>query len=126
MSEAERLYQELKSGSQDSFQSLSELLLGIEDTAFLKQLSGSLLLKASADNPAFSAINLTEWLFEIDGEADPSQLKSRILDHLKRLLLLPPKDTNTSSMIDQITTYVEQNLSNSGLTLKFISEQVLL
>ncbi|MBC5709541.1 response regulator transcription factor [Hungatella hominis] len=125
MSEAERLYQELKSGSQDSFQSLSELLLGIEDTAFLKQLSGSLLLKASADNPAFSAINLTEWLFEIDAEADPAKLKSRILDHLKRLLLLPPKDTNTSSMIDQITTYVEQNLSNSGLTLKFISEQVL-
>ena len=28
-------------------------------------------------------------------------------------------------MVEQITTYVENNLGNSVLTLKFISEQVL-
>lgn len=125
MSEAERLYQDFKSDSPDVFHSLADLLMGIEDAAFLKQLSGSLLLKAAADTPSFSAVSLTEWLFHIDGEEDIQKLKSFILDCLKRLLLVPAKENSTSSMVDQITSYVEQNLGNSVLTLKFISEQVL-
>lgn len=125
MSETERLYQEFKNDSTDAFHSLADLLMGIEDAAFLKQLSGSLLLKAASDTPSFSAVNLTEWLFKIDGEEDRQTLKSFILDCLKRLLLAPAKENSASSMVEQITSYVEQNLGNSVLTLKFISEQVL-
>ena len=125
MSEAEHLYQQIKHESADIFHSLADLLTGIEDAAFLKQLSGNLLLKAAADNPSCSAVTLTEWLIEIDGETDPKRLKPLILDHLEYLLLSPSKENSASSMVEQITTYVENNLGNSVLTLKFISEQVL-
>ena len=39
MSEAEHLYQQIKHESADIFHSLADLLTGIEDAAFLKQLS---------------------------------------------------------------------------------------
>ena len=42
-----------------------------------------------------------------------------ILDHLEYLLLSPSKENSASSMVEQITTYVENNLGNSVLTLKF-------
>lgn len=125
MAESEKIYQAVLDGSTESIDALIELLSGINDLRFLKQLTSSLLLKITTNDPALSTIHLAESLLYINQVEDLQELKVEMADDLRRLLSAREPQTSVSSMTRQIFGYVEANIQNPNLTLKYIAEQYL-
>lgn len=125
MRQLEKMYQELLAGHEQNLQKMTELMASIENPEFLKQLCGSLFLKLASDSPSLSTYELTQWLIEIQKEKDSGNLKNLITGKIEELTSLNQKSTGLSSMTRQIHNYVEQNLQNPDLTLKYIAESHL-
>ncbi len=124
--ESDRLYQAFKStGDPEEILRLLGLFTGISDLNFCRQLAVSLLLKISADNPALSAMDFTDWLMSLNRENDLEQLKQMIQDKIKQALPCAPQANKVSAMTKQIMRFVEEHLQDQNLTLKFIAENEL-
>ncbi|MDO5415813.1 MAG: response regulator [Lachnospiraceae bacterium] len=122
--EMEKLYLACQNGDAAAVPKLLELLGSISDFRFFKQLSISLVIKASASD---STAALTSWLKNLENEENPDAARQRVTDKLSELLLSasPSEKPHQSSSTRQIIDYIEQNLSNPNLTLKYIAEQQL-
>ncbi|MGN0373132.1 MAG: response regulator, partial [Enterocloster sp.] len=125
ISRIQALYEDIRGGDTEKLQQVAELLDGINNVEFLKQLAGSLFLKLTADLPSLSTFELAEWLLELDREADPVDLKNMIIQKLLTFLNTVQAEAPVSSMTQQIYNYVEENLQDSNLTLKYIAENHL-
>lgn len=123
--EVESLCKEILSGSGSARERLEELLSNVMDPSFLKQLTSSMFLKLTLNNPGFSSTGLTQWLIEAEGETNLENLKEAILTRLDKMLSDIPGGGNVSDMTQQIFQYVRDNLENPNLTLKYIAEQQL-
>lgn len=104
---------------------LAELFSNVMDISFLKQLSSSMFLKLSLSHPELSSSGLTQWLIQAESETDPDALKDSILARLDDMMSAPLKGGNFSDMTQQVFQYVQDNLENPNLTLKYIAEQYL-
>lgn len=125
MTESENLYQSIINGNTQDMDILIELLSGIHDLRFLKQLASSLFLKITAGDASLSTAQLAESLIFINQESNLEALKISVADELKRLLSNHRPKSTVSSMTQQIFAYVEDHIQDPNLTLKYISEQYL-
>lgn len=123
--ETEKLAAISMEGDENAIDTLIELMNGIDNLAFFKQLANALMLKITAANAALSTVDLTEWMLQENQEIDLESLKLSLADRLRRLLNTRPKEGNLSSTVAQICDYVNAHLSDSNLTLKMIAEQHL-
>lgn len=124
--ESERCYQAfMETENPDEIKHLLGLFTGIGDLNFCRQLAVSLLLKISADNPALSAIDFTDWLISLNREENLTQLKIIINDKIKQALLSKHVTSKVSTMTKQIMNYVDEHLQDQNLTLKSIAEHEL-
>ena len=103
------------------------LIDGIEDIDFLKQLVSSLFLKLTANIPALSTLELTEWLMRFDTEMNLIDCKNQVIEKLRSLLFAATAQpaAEGSPMVEQICLYVEQHIGDSNITLKHIAENYL-
>lgn len=125
MAESEKMYQSVMEGNRTSIDALTDLLCGINDLRFLKQLISSLLLKITTNDPSLSTVQLTESLLTINQIEDLHELKLEMADYLRKLLADRRPQNDVTSMTRQIFEYVDENIQNPNLTLKFIAEQYL-
>lgn len=125
MAESEKMYQSVLDGNAASLDSLIDLLCKINDLRFLKQLTSSLLLKITTNDPSLSTVQLTESLLTINQMENLQELKLEMASYLRKLLADRQPQNEVSSMTRQIFKYVEDNIQNPNLTLKFIAEQYL-
>lgn len=125
MAESEKMYQAVMEGNTAALDSLIELLCGINDLRFLKQLTSSLLLKITTSDSSLSTVQLTESLLAINQMEDLQELKLEMAGYLRKLLADHPSQSEVSSMTRQILSYVDENIRNPNLTLKYIAEQYL-
>lgn len=125
MAESEKMYQSVMEGNSTSIDALTDLLCGINDLRFLKQLISSLLLKITTNDPSLSTVQLTESLLTINQIEDLHELKLEMADYLRKLLADRRPQNDVTSMTRQIFEYVDENIQNPNLTLKFIAEQYL-
>ena len=112
-------------GGTDSLAQVEELLNGISNIEFLKQLTGNLLLKITASQPSQSTLELTNWLIQLDRETDLALLREMLLAKLKDIIQAGLTSVQYSSMTQQIFDYVNKNLQDSNLSLKGIAENHL-
>lgn len=119
------LYSQILTGDTNCLNLLIEQLNSISNIAFFKQLSASLLLKVTSDYPSQSTFELTNWLLQIDKEENLVTLKELINGKLKEILRIGTETASYSFMTRQIFEYVNNNLSDSNLTLKHIAENYL-
>lgn len=105
-----------------SIQQARELMDGIDDNDFMKQLVSSLFLKMSSESPNSSSIELAEWLVQMEHEEDRQGLQEMILQRFSRLAETSRISTKCSPMVHQIQDYVSEHLQDSSLTLKQIAE----
>ncbi len=103
----------------------AELLEGIGDADFLKQLANGLLFHIVSSAPGISAYELTEWLIQIHQETDLPALRKMVIEKLKNLSSQSALDRRLSSMTQQICDYVNQNLHDPNMSLKYIAENHL-
>ena len=123
--EMEILCPKCTEGDTDAEERLKELLNNVTDIRFLKQLSSSMFLKITLNNPELSSAGLTELLMQIECMQDIELLKNSVIYKLHEMLSTRPIGKNVSSMTQQIFLYVQDNLEDPNLTLKYIAEQQL-
>lgn len=120
------LYSEDDEYARSSFTSLLELLSQIVDPNFLKQLIASIIMRSSSKAMFFSSLDAVEYLLEINAMDDCNaiykKLAAKLYDILGEFHSTPMKHNALSSRID---AYVRNNLSDTRLSLKWISENYL-
>lgn len=123
--EMEQLCQQYTKGDSETLGRMKELLNNVMDIRFLKQLTSSMFLKLTLNNPCLSSSGLMEWLIQTEGQEDPEPLKTMIIRKLGEIRPIPLHNENFSSMVQQIFQYVRGHLNDPALTLKYIAEQHL-
>ena len=123
-SQMQEIFTSLQEGlhTEDSIQQAKELMDGIDDPDFMKQLVSSLFLKMSSESPNSSSIELAKWLVQMEHEEDRESLQDMILERFSKLAEASRISTKSSPMVHQIQDYVSEHLQDSSLTLKQIAE----
>ncbi len=126
LQELEQLYQILPREAGRAAELLSDFFDRIHDLSFLKQVSCNLILKLSLNNPNLSSADITDLLLEIEGQSDPAALKSAVIQKVPEFLTTSSaKPLPNSAMTQMIFDYVNHNLQNPDLTLKYIADNCL-
>lgn len=118
----ESIIEDVKSGS---FDSLENALAKISNTEFLRQLCSTLLLKLSLSSADITSSYLTDALKGLSDLEDIGEIKEYTSGKLRDIVAEINRNRNESQMTRQIKNYVNDNLSNPQITLKYISENVL-
>ncbi len=117
-----RSIMERRPGALDS---LSELIGNITDITFFKQIVSNLFLKLTLNNPERSSVELTEWLLRIENSQNLVELKNLTVEKAGDFLREPEPEASVSAMTRQIFDYVNENLQDDNLTLKYIAKNFL-
>lgn len=124
--ESERFYQRfIERRNPEEIEHLIGLFDGIGNLNFCRQMAISLFLKISTDGIFLSGTDLTELLTQLNQESSLEQLKIMISDKLRQLLIGNDAKNKLSSITKQIINFVEANIQNQNLTLKYIAEHEL-
>lgn len=109
----------------DALEELTDLIQNISDITFFKQIASNLFLKLTLNNPERSSIELTEWLLEIENGRNLVELKNLTIEKVQDFLKEPALDSSVSAMTQKIFDYVNDNLGDDNLTLKYIAKNYL-
>lgn len=106
---------------------LKELLLTVSDADFLKTLITDLLLKDAVTNSSYykSSIYISEFLVHISQMADTKQIMNLFLDKMDSLFKTLVAPNKCKDFIEKTLCYVNENISDPNLSLKWISENYL-
>lgn len=127
----EKLSFQLMNGNLDSkidvLSDLKELFSSVEDSDFLKSLITNFWLKLpSYSNYAISPVGITEMLLEMNELNRTESICNKLFEKLDELFQNPQtKQGKYKDFIDSILTFVEENLGNPNLSLKWIVENHL-
>lgn len=128
--EAERLtlaaFRNYDAESDQSLDALCQLVGRISNVTFLKQLISTIIMLASSKCYAFPALEAAEFLVQINKLDTTHEILGRLIAQLHSIY---KKNTaakgQTILLSDRIKEFVEENLSDDSLSLKFIAENHL-
>lgn len=106
---------------------LKELFSSVEDSDFLKSLITNFWLKLpNNSNYIVSPVSVTEMLLEMNELSQPKSIREMFFGKLDELFQNPQtKQGKYKDFIDSILAFVEDNLDNPNLSLKWIVENHL-
>ena len=110
---------------EDLISELRSLLTNIDDIAFLKQIISNLMLNLASKLPSFPPVAVTEFLLQLNQIDQIPAIVDAACTTLSSLLSKSRKTTVYSAAVEDIIIYVENNLDNPSLTLKWIAENHL-
>ena len=111
---------------QDRLKELSGILDDVSNPDFLKQLAASILIKFAIGNNAYSSFEITQYLMKLNQETEPEAIRPMLYEKLEQILSAGGNAScNYSEFIEKVMQYVEENISNPNVTLKWISENYL-
>lgn len=120
----ESLYEKAEHGSEEDAQNLITAFGAIQDPVLYRQTAVSFLLKITNDTAESYA--MIEWLKGIETESSVSVLHSKVSGKILEILAARHKKMEADeSLTDRICDYVNRNIDNPLLTLKYICEQYL-
>lgn len=113
-------------GRERSLEELRGILEGIGDPEFLKQAGSRVILRLTAESRFQSPLDSTEFLMSLNQKNDVESLRTAFFDKISQMVM-EPADTgkNYSPFIEDVMKYVDENISNPNLTLKWIAETYL-
>lgn len=107
-------------------QDVKGILDGISSPDFLRQLGSTMIIRLTAEGNFHSPIDATEFLMKLNQQTDLEILRSMLLEKICSMISRPAEDSrNCSALIENVMQYVEENLDNPNLTLKWIAENYL-
>ena len=116
-----------KSPQADVFlEELKSTLDNINNLDFLKQAGSRMVIKFTTGNRYYSSLEATEYLMSLNEQTDIENLRSMLLEKILHILKRPYENPQScSTFIEKVMQYVETNLNNPNLTLKWIAENYL-
>ena len=114
-------------GRQDVYlQDIKGILDGISTPDFLRQVGSTMIIRLTAEGNFHSPIDATEFLMKLNQQTDAEVLRSMLLENIGSMVSRPAEGArNYSALIENVMQYVEENLANPNLTLKWIAENYL-
>ncbi len=120
----ESLYDKAVHGSPEDEQNLISAFAAIKDLVLYRQMAVSFLLKITNDTAESYA--MIEWLKGIETQNSVDVLHDKVSGKIHELLAARRKAQGAEeSLTDRICDYVNRNIDNPLLTLKYICEQYL-
>lgn len=113
--------------TEHSVNDLKELFSSVEDVEFLKSLITNFWLKLpNSLSQAVSPVDMTEFFLEINALQNSHTIRQRLFEKIDEVFQNPlTKQGKYKDFIDSIISFVEENLSNPNLSLKWIVENIL-
>jgi two-component system response regulator YesN len=108
---------------QENMDELEALLRGFEDTDFLKQLAVNSIIKFATKIPACSPVIAMDFLLNLNKQKEHEVVLLMLIKKISEILM--QSENITDNFVEKIQGYVNGNLSNPNLTLKFIAEKFL-
>ena len=97
-------------------------LEGISSPDFIRQVGSSMIIKLTAEGN-YPPIDTTEFLMLLNQQTDPEILCKMILEKISAMAEHSSESArNHSPLIEDVMQYVEDNIDNPNLTLKWIAE----
>lgn len=116
----------LKNERTELLNTLKAILGDIGSSDFLKQLASGIVIKLAAGSNNWSHIEATQFLMELNQESDPEVIRTMLYDKIQEIVSeIAAGSRSYSPFIEKVMQYVEENISNPNLTLKWISENYL-
>lgn len=109
----------------ESFSLLCDLLNGITDAEFLKQISSSVIITFVHSHPTFTAVSAAELLLQIDKLESCGDICDILIPKLRILVDEYISTGTTGALSKKVRQYVEENIAASDLSLKWIAENYL-
>lgn len=105
---------------------LKSLIESVEDPEFLKSLITNFLLKLpNLSDFSMSPVDITELLLEISELTEANEIKDILFRRFEDILKISSNTVKHKDYIESLMSYVEDNLSNPNLSLKWIVENHL-
>ena len=109
-----------------AFRNLLDLLSQITDPVFLKQLVSSIIMLSASRSLNYTALEATEFLLVVNGFSDEIQIMENLTCQLSRIF----EDYHAAghsygTLSKKIDEYVQNNLADTNLSLKWIAEDYL-
>lgn len=124
--ETDAILDKIEAGDSRAFTELLDILASIGDAAFLKQIAGKILIKVCGMSITYSLIDATELMVGLENLQDPTEIRRTLSGMLANVYDGLRTDTAAySPYIQQVLDYVQENISASNLTLKWICENHL-
>lgn len=121
----DELYQSPPENINDVFSLLCDLLTGITNAAFLKQIASSVIITSVSRHPSFTAVSAAELLIHINESENCQEICGLLIQQLNSLIKERTSGNFTGTLSKKIQQYVEENLSACDLSLKWIAENYL-
>lgn len=105
---------------------LKALLNDVSNPDFFRQLAASMIIRLAAAGNTCSPVEATQFLMQLNQEADPPVIRDLLFDKINELISRASGAPRTySAFIEKVMQYVQENLNNPNLTLKWIAENFL-
>lgn len=105
---------------------LKSILDEINNPDFLKQAGSRMLIKFVTSSQYFSSVEITEYLLDLNQQTQVETIRAMLCGKLDKIVEEPnSQQAHFSSFVEKVMQYVEENLSNPNLTLKWIAENYL-
>lgn len=111
---------------QTGLEELKSILNDINNPEFLKQAGSRMVIKFTTDSSYYSSVEVTEYLMALNQQTSLEDLRVMLMEKVKRLLDDSAEAPQRySPFIKKVMQYVENNLNDPNLTLKWIAENYL-
>lgn len=98
---------------------------GITSPDFIRQLGSSMIIKLTVEGN-YPPIDATEFLMLLRQQTEPEPLRAMVLEKINAMIEHSSENARIySSLIENVMQYVEENIDNPNLTLKWIAENHL-
>lgn len=109
-----------------AFDDLKNIFNSLDDVNLMNALITNILLKQlNTPSNDYNPIHFTEFMLDISSKNDIIDLRESLYNNLSKLLKPQESTHNYKSFIEKTLTYIDENLSNPNLSLKWISENLL-
>lgn len=109
---------------ESGYEELENTLHDISNPDFLKQAGSRIIIKLTAGNRYGSSVEATEYLMTLNQQTDPAIIRNMLMEKISKTMA-DSTETSYSPFIEKVIQYVENNLDNPSLTLKWIAENYL-
>lgn len=111
---------------QNAFEELKRILSSASSLEFLMQLSSQVLITVSSEISSCTITQITEFLSTLQLEKNQAAVCSKVLEKLEEIMVTTQKRSNSySPVVEELLNYLDNHVSDSNLTLKWIAENHL-
>ena len=120
-----KIFYDNKEDADIAYSSILKILASVTDINLLKQLISSVIIYSASKSMLYSSISATEFMIKVGKSESCEDALNLLTSELKKIFT----DYHCSEIIDtlslKIMDYVEEHISDSGMSLKSIAENYL-